>query len=283
MLQDVAKQFLTLFTMKVRHFNLQTNSKLAHDLPTLLQLFSSQSNVCYPDHHPYTEIKKEILHHLRILQRKHHVENCDRQQKSINLAKIHYTKLQTIRVDDVFTCVFQSQLLEFRVLEVTSSASIRLLQTSSTSTPRSCVSSGILSPSSSSSGILSPSSSSSGILSPSRPSSGILSPSSSSSGILSNPNGFIVRVSQKGLYKLRIDKIQVEFVHSLSPSRHLAGSLSPSRHLAGSLSPSRHLAGSLSESYQAWLWIMKSHPLFSYEALRLPTNTTLETTIKKNK
>ncbi len=209
MLQDVAKQFLTLFAIKVRHFNLQTNSKLAYDLPTLLQLFSSPSNVCYPDHHPYTEIKKEILQHLRILQRKQHVEDCDRRRKSINLAKIHYTKLQTIRVDDVFTCVFQSQLLEFRVLEITPSASIRLL---------------------------------------------LQSQSRISSGILSSPNGFIVRVSQKGLYKLRIGKIQVEFIHRLT------------------------------ESYQAWLWIMKSHPLFSYEALRLPwTDTTVVTAIKNTK
>ncbi len=228
MLQDVAKQFLTLFAIKVRHFNLQTNSKLAYDLPTLLQLFSSPSNVCYPDHHPYTEIKKEILQHLRILQRKQHVEDCDRRRKSINLAKIHYTKLQTIRVDDVFTCVFQSQLLEFRVLEITPSASIRLL-------------------------LQSQSRISSGILSPSRTDTSPR-PCGTSSGILSSPNGFIVRVSQKGLYKLRIGKIQVEFIHRLT------------------------------ESYQAWLWIMKSHPLFSYEALRLPwTDTTVVTAIKNTK
>jgi hypothetical protein len=199
MIEEVVKQYATLFASKVRLFNLQTNSKLPYDLATLVRLLSSDSNVTagvhdhvtYPDQHPYSVIKRCIKEHLRTLQRKHHVEHCDRLRKSITLAKIHYSKLQSIHVGDHFTSVYKSQPITFRLLEITPCASLRLLYLDET----------------------------------------LKHP------ILSHPKGFIVRVSQSGKYKLRIDNEYIEFIHQPYTIQHL------------------------------WLWIMKqTHPLFSYSS-----------------
>jgi hypothetical protein len=213
MIEEVVKQYATLFASKVRLFNLQTNSKLPYDLATLVRLLSSDSNVTagvhddvtagvhddvtagvhdnvtYPDQHPYSVIKRCIKEHLRTLQRKHHVEHCDRLRKSITLAKIHYSKLQSIHVGDHFTSLYKSQPITFRLLEITPCASLRLLYLDE----------------------------------------------SLKHPILSHPKGFIVRVSQSGKYKLRIDNEYIEFIHQPYTIQHL------------------------------WLWIMKqTHPLFSY-------------------
>jgi hypothetical protein len=165
MITYVAKYYLTMFASKVRLYNLQTNSQLPFDLPALLEVLTRPSSITYHDKHPYTEIKRHISEHLYRLMKRRALAEQVQVQKSLELTQIHLQKLQDIRIGDYFTCTEEgvSQLkhkhppLEFQVLEITSSASVRLRPLQHCPIPE-----------------------------------------------FNNPQGFIVRVSQQGIYRLRI-------------------------------------------------------------------------------
>jgi hypothetical protein len=166
-MNQFAPQFLTLFSAKVRQYNLLTNSQLPFDLQALKQVLSntspsSSSSITYHDKHPYTEIRKCVAAHVVQTLRKQLSLERIRLNKSMKLSLIHQHNLSVIHLGDHFTCEYQSNTLIFCVMEITESASLRLRQFT-------CA------------------------------------VESNSHPILSNPQGFIVRVSQDGHYRLRID------------------------------------------------------------------------------